>query len=329
MRLRDIAFAVPETRIGSDEVARWTGLDPRFIAEKIGVESRAFLRAEEAPVSLAKQACSSLFERSRQLDPRQIKLLVVVTQNPDFKLPHDSALLQDALGLSTDVACFDVNLGCSGYVYALSIARALMAAEEISDALVVTCDAYSRIMDPSDRDTIPLFGDAASATWLSAEAGGRIGRPDFGTDGSGAEHLIVPAGGAARPLSSVHGERASEVSPDDLRLHMNGRAIFNFMMERVPASLQRCLQRNGLTQDQVDFFVFHQASRFLLDTLARRLRLPADRVPINIARLGNTVSSTIPIVLSELLAEGRLAGKRVLVSGFGVGLSWATNIIEF
>jgi 3-oxoacyl-[acyl-carrier-protein] synthase-3 len=329
MHLRDIAFAVPETRVASDEVARWTGLDPQFIAEKIGVESRAFLRADETPVDLARRACEALFLRAQQLDPRRLRLLVVVTQNPDFKLPHDSALLQHALSLPAEIACFDVNLGCSGYVYALSIARALMATEEIGDALVVTCDAYSRIMGRNDRDTVALFGDAASATWLSAETGGRIGRLDFGTDGSGAEHLIVPAGGAAQPLSSVHGERSAEVPSDALRLHMNGRAIFNFMMERVPVSLERCLDRNGVTREQVDFFVFHQASRFLLETLARRLRLPADRVPINIAKLGNTVSSTIPIVLAELLAEGRLTGKRVLVSGFGVGLSWATNIIEF
>jgi 3-oxoacyl-[acyl-carrier-protein] synthase-3 len=329
MRLRDIAFAIPETRVSSDEVARWAGLDPAFVAEKIGVESRAFLRPDETPVDLAKRACEALFRQSKQLDPQRIRLLVVVTQNPDFRLPHDSALLQNALGLPSESACFDINLGCSGYVYALSIAKALMAAEEIGDALLVTCDAYSRIMGRGDRDTVALFGDAASATWLSTEAGGRIGRCDFGTDGGGAEHLIVRAGGAARPLTSLHAEHSPAPPADDLRLQMNGRAIFNFMMERVPISLERCLQRNGVAREQVDFFVFHQASRFLVDTLARRLRLPADRVPINIAKLGNTVSSTIPIALAELLHAGRLSSKRVVVSGFGVGLSWATNIIEF
>jgi 3-oxoacyl-[acyl-carrier-protein] synthase-3 len=329
MKLRQIAFALPDRRFSSDEVAAWAGLDPKFVAEKIGVRTRAFLGENEAPIGLARRACEALFQHARGLDPGRIKLLVLVTQNPDFKLPHSSALLQHGLRLSSDVACFDVNLGCSGYVYALSIAKGLMAAEQIDDALVVTCDPYSRVMGRGDRDTVALFGDAATASWLSSEAGGAIGRSDFGTDGSGAEHLMVRAGGAANPIASLFGGTSPDRAAEDFRLHMNGRAIFNFMMERVPASIERCLARNGLIRDQVDYFVFHQASRFLLETLVRRLRLPADRVPIVLEDLGNTVSSTIPIALAQMMTAGRLAGKRVLASGFGVGLSWATNIIEF
>ena len=329
MRLRRIAYAVPTQRFSSDEVASWAALDPTFVREKIGIESRAFLRPDESPLTLAVRACENLFASTPELARERIRLVLLVTQNPDFKLPHSSALLQHALTLPQDTACFDVNLGCSGYVYALSVAKGFMATEDINDALVVTCDTYSRIMGRSDRDTIALFGDAASATWLSADSGAQIGKLDFGTDGAGAENLIVHAGGAARPLSSVHRESLPDVPERDYRLTMNGRGIFNFMMERIPTSIDRCLQKNDVSREAIDYFVLHQASRFLLDNIRKKLGLAADRVPSNLRDLGNTVSSSVPILLADLAARNALAGRLVLVSGFGVGLSWASNVIQF
>jgi 3-oxoacyl-[acyl-carrier-protein] synthase-3 len=329
MKLRRIAYAVPPQRFSSDEVAAWAGLDPAFVRDKVGIESRAFLKDDETPLQLAAQACERLFASAPELVRERIKLLVLVTQNPDFRLPHSAALLQHALKLPHDTACFDVNLGCSGYVYALSIAKGFMVAEGVDDALVVTCDPYSRIMGRADRDTIALFGDAASASWLSAEAGGEIGRLDFGTDGAGAENLIVRAGGAAKPLSSVNREALPDVPVRDYRLTMNGRGIFNFMMERIPTSVERCLRKNRLSRDEIDTFVFHQGSRFLLDNLRKKLGLDAVKVPSNLRDLGNTVSSSVPILLADLDAQQALRGRRVLISGFGVGLSWATNVIRF
>lgn len=329
MRLRQIAFSVPAQRYSSEEVAGWAGLDPGFVRDKIGIESRAFLGPDETPLSLSVQACEALFASAPDLAPSRVGLLIVVTQNPDYRLPHSSALLQKALGLGTAVACFDINLGCSGYVYALSVARAFMLTEGIEDALVVTCDPYSRIMGRADRDTIALFGDAASATWMCAHQGGELGKLDFGTDGGGAEHLIVHAGGAAQPLSAVHGEQLSQRPDRDYRLTMQGRGIFNFMMERIPTTIERCLAKNAVTRESIDLFVFHQASRFLLETLRKKLSLETSRVPVNLTHVGNTVSSSIPILLAELADRGALKGKRVLVSGFGVGLSWATNLIQF
>lgn len=327
MRLRAVAAAVPDRRVSAEEIASWTGGDAGFIADKIGIQSRAFLGPGETGVSLAKKACVRLIEENPELKPDRVGLLLVVTQNPDFRLPHSSALLQDALGLGTATACFDVSLGCSGYVYALTAARGFMATEEITDALLVTCDPYSKIMGRADRDTVSVFGDAATATWLSAEAGAEIGRGDYGTDGSGALNLVVPAGGAAQPIASLFEEGAA--GGECFRLRMNGRAIFNFMLERVPRSVARCLERNRLNVADVDQFVFHQASRFLLDNLRARLKLPADRVPVEIADVGNTVSSSIPLVLSRLLKYKSLRNKILLLSGFGVGLSWATNVIRF
>jgi 3-oxoacyl-[acyl-carrier-protein] synthase-3 len=329
MKLRAIGYALPERTVASDEIARWSGLEGKFIAEKIGIASRRFLAETETPVSLAKRACEDLVRRAPALDLRKVGLLVLVTQNPDYQIPHSSALLQHALGLENGTGCFDINLGCSGYVYALSAVKGLMLSEGISDALLVTCDPYSRIMGRADRDTIALFGDAATASWLSAEKGAEIGRLDWGTDGAGAEHLMVPRGGSARPLSYIDKESPEVGDPAELRLHMNGRGIFNFMIQRLPGTLKACLEKNGLKDEAVDYYVLHQASRFMLQTLATRLGIPAEKVPTNLERVGNTVSSSIPLLLAELGERGALRGKTALVSGFGVGLSWASNILKF
>jgi len=332
MKLRDIAFAVPGTRFSSQEISAWSGLEQSFIENRIGVQSRAFLGVEEAPSQLAASACEALLSRPGAPARSDIGLLVMVTQTPDYKIPHSSALLQRDLGFESGTACFDINLGCSGFVYALSIVRAMMQAEGMSDAIIVTCDTYSRIMGRADRDTVALFGDAATATWLSASAGAEIGKADFGTDGHKSEHLIVRRGGGAEPIAALFsgGAKDAEASDAGFRLHMNGRGIFNFMMERIPRSVALALEKNGLTTDQIDYFVFHQGSKFLLDHLARHLGLPDEKVPSNVANYGNTVSSSVPLLLAELMMqEDGLAGKKVLVSGFGVGLSWATNILRF
>jgi len=329
VKVRDVAVAVPATRVDSATIAEWTGADPVFIADKIGIKSRAFLADGETVASLAAAACHQLFTNNPALRRDEIGLVILVTQNPDFKLPHTSALLQHELKLTTETACFDVNLGCSGYVYALTAAKAFMASEEIRNALVVTCDPYSRIMGKSDRDTVTIFVDAASATWLSSESGATIGLLDFGTDGSGADSLIVKAGGAAHPLTSIWSDTPPACAPEDLRLKMNGRAIFNFMMARVPISVKRCLERNRLSMADIDYFVFHQASKFMVENLRRALKVDAEKAPCDLTDVGNTVSSSIPMLLSHLRASKRLAGARVLVSGFGVGLSWATNVLTF
>jgi 3-oxoacyl-[acyl-carrier-protein] synthase-3 len=325
VKLRATSFALPAEVVDSSTVAEWSGLQEKFITDKVGIRSRAFLK-DERPIDLAKAACERLAEESG-LDLGRIRLIVFVTQNPDFKIPHSSALLQAELGLSNDVAAFDINLGCSGFVYALSATKGFMTSEGITDALIVTCDPYSRIMDRGDRDTIALFGDAAAATWLSSESGAAIGRGDFGTDGTGAEHLIVEAGGARNPHSGLYAK--SQADARSYRLAMNGRGIFNFMMARVPTSMERTLQKNGLRREDIDLFIFHQGSRFLLEQLRDKVGLPAEKVVINLERYGNTVSSTIPIILSEQMRAGSLAEKKVLICGFGVGLSWATNVLTF
>ncbi|WP_096701980.1 ketoacyl-ACP synthase III [Magnetospirillum sp. 15-1] len=329
MNIKAVASTLPDWVVDNPTIESWCGLPQSMLADKIGVHHRRFLAASETGTDLSERAVRNLAAANPDFDPARVGLLIVVTQNPDHQLPHNSALLQHRLGLAPTTACFDVSLGCSGFVYALSVAKGFMLAEGIDEALIVTCDPYSKCMSRANRDVAGLFGDAASATWLRADGRGVIGRGDFGTDGGGAGNLIVRAGGSAQPLAHLDGTPAADPAEADRFLHMNGRAIFNFMMTRVAGTVDSCLGRNGLSRDEVDFFVFHQASRYLLETLRDRMGLPPERMPITLAETGNTVSSTIPLVLEELLRDGRCAPATVLVSGFGVGLSWASNIIRF
>ena len=205
-----------------------------------------------------------------------------------------------------------MSLGCSGFVYGLSLATSFMAANGMRRGILLTADCYSKVIDPADRATAPLFSDAAAATLISDEPVYVHGKGVFGTDGSGASALMVKSGGSRAPA-----ERGN--------LHMDGRAIYSFMMSRVPQDVADCLALNGLALDSIDRFVFHQANRFMLESLRDRMKLPAEKVVIAVNDCGNTVGSTIPIALEPLLAE---RPARVLISGFGVGLSWATNVLQ-
>jgi 3-oxoacyl-[acyl-carrier-protein] synthase-3 len=329
MKVRAISAVTPDWKVDNKTIHEWSRLDPAFVEHKLGVAQRAFLKHSESTIDLARAACEQLLEENPDLDRKSVRLVVFVTQNPDYRLPHSGALVQAALGLDRGTATFDVNLGCSGYVYGLSIAKAMMLSEHIDNALLLTCDPYSKIMRRDSREVIGIFGDGATATWLSSEVGAEIGKGDFGTDGSGARHLIVRKGGAMKPPSNLDGVETSEDQASNHTLQMNGRAIFNFVQTCVPASVARCLERNNLKLGDIDQFVFHQASRFMLETLAQQMGLPLSKVPIMLEQTGNTVSSSIPMALRELIRRNELRSGTALVSGFGVGLSWATNILFF
>jgi 3-oxoacyl-[acyl-carrier-protein] synthase-3 len=329
MPIEAFAHAIPSIRHKAADLARVTGADEKFIIEKIGVETRYVLGPDETGISLSVEACRALAEKVPGILEKP-NLLVVVTQNPDRRLPQNSAGLAAALGLPSTVASFDLSLGCSGYVYALTVAEGFMAVTGMHTAVVVTCDPYSRIIDPADKDTNCVFGDAATATLVRAgPSRGKIIATDFGTQGEQGDAICVPDGGAARPLVGTAAPEQPEVSRDTLRLHMRGRAVFNFVNSAVPESISRCLEAAGMTLDQIDLFALHQGSRYMLEAMARRMGIPSDRLLQNMSRYGNTVSSSIPLLLSEVDADRQLDGRVVLMSGFGVGLSWGTAIVQF
>ncbi len=328
MKLRAIASAVPEHVVSSEEIAEWAGAEPRFIRDQVGVDKRAFLGPNETGVDLAAKAVEKLVEHTG-ISLESVGLLVYVTQTPDHGIPQNSALLQAAIGAPT-MASFDVGLGCSGYPYALTIAKSFMVDQRIKRSIVVTCDPYSKIMRRDDKSTVTVFGDAATATLLDEVGTGTIGLGDFGTDGTLQDCLKIPGGRGAKPLWSIHQHAPSlDGDPDDYRLHMKGRGVFNFVMSSVPRSLERALERNRVTLDEIAWFALHQGSLYMLRRLAESAGIPAERLLTNIGRYGNTVSSTIPLLLQEKLAGPQPLKGHVLMSGFGVGLSWGSLLLTF
>ena len=301
--IKSIAAYLPQQSIDNIEQGARFGESEEFIRTKIGATRLTRKSDSEETSDLAATAVNNLIENS-ELDLQQIDALIVVTQNGDgFGLPHTAAIVQDKLGLSSDVAAFDVSLGCSGFVYGLSILKGLMLETGLNNGLLVTSDPYSKVVDPEDRVTSLLFGDAATATWLSADADWTIGRPILATDGSGGGNLAVRNG----------------------RLTMNGRQVFNFTAMRVPLQIKKLLQQEKLEPADIDLYCIHQGSAAIVDAISRRFRDVKDRFVLDMDSTGNTVSSTIPLLLVRYLDDPGI--HRILISGFGVGLSWASSIL--
>ena len=275
----------------------------QFLSEKVGMRRVARLPAGWETSDLAVAAAQKLLASDAVL-PDEIQCLVVVTQNPDVRgLPHTAAIVHGKLGLPKNILTFDISLGCSGYVSALSIVIGTMQMAGLTRGLLITADPYSKVIDPDDRDTALIFGDAASATLLTDRPRWRVGKFDFGTLGALSGNLAVDAAG---------------------KLSMNGRGVFNFAATEVPASIERCLKLNGIGMDAIDRVILHQGSKFIVDTLAARI-MAKDKTGFVAADYGNTVSSSIPLILERNLAP---ADRRLLLSGFGVGLCWATTVLE-
>jgi 3-oxoacyl-[acyl-carrier-protein] synthase-3 len=288
-----------------DTVRLGAGLDaePGFIAEKIGMLGLARKAPGEETSDLGRAAAQALFAQS-DLKPEDVDLLVVVTQNPDGRgLPHTAAVLHHKLGLPRRCAAFDIGLGCSGYVQALSVCLAFMQAQGLKNGLLVTADPYSKVVEDSDRDTALLFGDGATATWLGEAPAWTLGPLDFGLVSEQHPALHVNADGALR---------------------MNGRAVFTFAATQVPQSVQRVLHQAGRTMDEIDLVLLHQGSKYIVESLAQRLGA-AGKAPFGAAAYGNTVSSSLPMLLAEHVPA---SARRLLLCGFGVGLAWATCLLE-
>jgi 3-oxoacyl-[acyl-carrier-protein] synthase-3 len=306
-----IAHVLGANRVDNAQFGRQHGFEPEFITDKLGIETRYTAAVDEAVSDLACAAVAALLERTG-VAKEEIGFLAVVTQTPDYQLPHTAALVQSRLGLSQRLASFDLSLGCSGFVYGLATATAFMQAQGIRRGILVTADVYSRLIQAGDRATSPLFSDAAAATLIGEQPIYTLGRTLFGTDGTGAASLMVKSGGSREPGGEA-------------RLFMDGRAVYTFMMTCIPRDVRECLALNGLQDGDVDRYVFHQANRFMLESLADRMRLDRAKVVIAVRDGGNTVGSTIPIALEPLLAQRH---RHILISGFGVGLSWATGILN-
>jgi 3-oxoacyl-[acyl-carrier-protein] synthase-3 len=301
--ITEIGSYFPKNTIDNIAQAAKFGESEAFIKSKIGASILPKLEEQQDASDLAVGAVENLLAKNI-IEGEQIEALVVVTQNGDYGgLPHTSAIVQFKLGLPNTVSAFDISLGCSGYVYGLSILKAHMQEMGFNNAILVTADPYSKIIDQDDRVTSLLFGDGATATLLSHDAIYEIRKPILQTDGSGFDALL---------------------KKDYLSMH--GRKVFNFAATNVPSQISNYLNDHELTVDEVDLFLLHQGSAAIVDVIARRVGGEKSKFVLDIDTTGNTVSSTIPILLEKQLNQKEI--KKIIISGFGVGLSWATNLLE-
>ncbi len=327
-------FALPEAMLS------YEALEERFGPDSIkkafsgsGIRNRRVAPPGVCGSDMAYDAVLEMLDH-HEIDRSSIDLLVYCTQSPDYVMPSTACILQDRLGLSSHCAALDINLGCSQYIYGLSVAHSMIAAGVASQALVVTGDTLSRSLHPLDRSVVPLMGDGASATLLGKVPSGQgfLGF-ELGTDGSGHQYLIVPASGTRLPRSEATAVEVTD-SEGNTRtqehLYMNGAAIFHFAITVVPTTIANLLERNGLSVADVDLFVFHQASKFMLEYLFRKMRIPLEKTHVCVEEIGNTSGSAVPIALTDAWRAGKIKpGQLVVLVAFGVGLSWGGTVLRW
>ncbi len=319
--IKDIAYYLPEKVLTNEQIAQafpeWSA---EKVANKVGITERHIAADDETATDMAYHAAENLFAQG--VDRNAVDFIILCTQSPDYFLPSSACVLQDRLGLSKKCGAFDFNLGCSGYEYGLAIAKGLIVADIAKNILLLTSETYTKYLHEQDKGNRTIFGDGASASLVSTEGFAEIGEVVVGTDGSGAENLIV------RSLGSRHKDLMNNAQVDEDgniisgdHLYMHGGNVFNFTADVVPPMVEELLEKSHLKQDEVDLWVFHQANKYMINYLRKLLDIDKDKFYIYMQTVGNTVSSTIPIALCEARKEDRLHGN-ILLAGFGVGLSW-------
>ncbi len=335
MQINHVSYYLPETTISNEDLAEEYGKNwnSKKIYRKTGIRTRHIATTETTSL-LAARAAKKLFSESGYPKER-IDFLLLCTQSPDHFLPTTACIVQDLVGLPTSCGALDFNLGCSGFVNGLALAKGLIMGDMAKNILLITVETYTKHIHPKDKSVRTIFGDGAAATLITHKEGEscKIGEFIFGTDGKGAGNLIVPAGGMAMPRTE---ETAKEITDEQgntrslNNLYMNGPAIFNFTLDTVPGTVESLMNKAGLEIQDIDLFVFHQATKFMLDSLRDKIGIPEEKFYFNMAEKGNTVSATIPIALRDAADEGKIQpGDTLMLVGFGVGYSWAGCIIEW
>ncbi|MBQ7697101.1 MAG: ketoacyl-ACP synthase III [Paludibacteraceae bacterium] len=319
--INDIAYYLPEKVLTNEQIAKefpeWSA---DKVASKVGITERHISAPDETATDMAYKAALKLFDQG--IDRSIVDFVLLCTQSGDYFLPSSACLLQDRLGLSTHSGALDFNLGCSGYEYGLAIAKGLIVSGVAENILLLTSETYTKYIHPQDKGNRTIFGDGASASLISTDGFAEIGEIVVGTDGSGAENLIVKSLGARHKtmLNDLRIDNEEGLISGDY-LYMHGGNVFNFTANVVPPMVEELLQKSHLKQEDVDLWIFHQANKYMINYLRKLLDIENEKFYIYMEFVGNTVSSTIPIAMVEARKEGRLRGN-VLLAGFGVGLSW-------
>ena len=299
--IKNIATYLPQRKVSNYDKKEKFELDDDFIENKIGVKSQCLKEDDEKASDLCVKAFANLVKKMN-IDKETIDCCIVVTQNPDFNIPHTSAIVHGKLELSQECACFDISLGCSGYIYGLSNILAFMKNNGLKNGLLFTSDPYSEIIDHNDKNTDLIFGDGATVTYISEDPLYIPKDFSFGTNGQGYKEILC-----------------------DDQLYMNGRAVFNFTATTIPKHIQKLLIKNDLEDSDIDRYILHQGSKYIVDTIRKRLKVDESKVPFDMYEYGNTVSSAVPIILEKELNNNH---QRLLLSAYGVGLSWGSTILE-
>ncbi len=313
---------VPERVMTNEELAKLVDTSDEWIVVRTGIRERRIAREDEALSDMALPAARAALAQAG-VDPADIDLLIVATVTPDMAFPATAAILADELG-AREAAAYDLSAGCTGFMYAIAQAYGMLAGGVCRRALVVGGDVLSKIVDWSDRATCIVFGDGAGAVVMErVEQGGFLGF-ELGADGSGGMQLYLPAGGSRTPTS------AETVACHGHFVHMNGREVFKFATRVLVSSAERLLDQLGLTVDDIDLYVPHQANIRIIKHAVERLGIPEEKVVVNVDRYGNTSSGSIPLALADAVRERRVnKGDIVLMTGMGAGLTWGSGVMEW
>lgn len=326
--IKAIAYYLPEKVVTNEQlVEEFPEWSVDKIAKKVGINERHIAADDETAGDMAFKAAEKLIVENG-IDKSTIDFVLLCTQSPDYFLPSTSCIIQHKFGLSTKCGAFDFNLGCSGYEYGLAMAKSLIVSGMAKNVLLLTAETYNKHIHPKDKGNRTIFGDGASASLITKEGFARIGEFVLGTDGSGYDRLIHKTGAMRHyeRLNDFHeDENGNPLSSD--HLFMDGKAIFDFTSDVVPPMIEETLQKNNLTSDDVDLYVFHQANKYMINYLRKLMEIDKDKFYVFMETVGNTVSSTIPIALCEAQKEDKLHGN-VVLAGFGVGLSYGAVVLE-
>ena len=328
VKITNIEYYLPEKMLTNNQLAKkFSDWSTDKIEKKVGIRERHIVKEDETALDLALIAAEKVL---KNYNKDKIDFLLFCTQSPEYYLPSGACILQDRLGIKTDIGAFDYNLGCSGFVYGLALAKSLINSEIATNILLITSETYTKYIHPKDKSNKTIFGDAAAAIIIEKSEEEQIGEFVLGTDGSGYKNLIVPNGGLRKrydPNAKEIDDGSGSIRTDN-NLYMNGPEIFNFTIKAVPKVVSETLEKNSTALEELDFVIFHQANKYMNEYLRKKINIPKEKFYLNLLHTGNTVSATIPIAIKDALDNKLIKkGDKVLLVGFGVGYSWGGTIV--
>ncbi len=330
IKITSLSYALPEGKITHSQLCKRFGKNVMDkVLEVSGIWERRAVRPEQCASDLAVEAANKILSED---DRKSVDMLIFATQTPDYLLPTTACILQDRLGLRKDILAFDINLGCTQFLFALSTAKAYIESSMAKKVLILCADTPTKLINPKDKSAIALFSDAASACIVEASDEDCVESFVFGTDGAGYADLIAPTSGMRnppKPEDYIEKEDENQNIRSNINLYINGLKIFAFAFKIIPQTVEKLLAKNNLTKNDIDLFIFHQAGEKIISAATKRLGLDQSKVYMNLRDIGNCGGSSVVIALADAIKSGRIkSGALVLLCAFGVGLSWSGAILK-